>query len=216
MASGSYFTTAAPTVLTGLLIQSETRVRMGTQRLWGSLEVTSAAYAAYSASIGLQTANCWDLGLLSSLSFEHVPSFTEPDVANLLSSPVEILESEEVTIGIGVYQFDARTIEVALGTGTMYAIGNERLFIVGGKCTTARRPIELAATNIGCYAPTSPTSVLTGLTGIVITVYDAQCTSGVPWSEIVANALDVLELEFAAKQVTSLAAGNRLFSVYMF
>lgn len=215
MASGAYFTTAGPTVLTGLMLQSETRVRMGTIRLWGSLEVTSASYAAYSASIGLKTANSWDLGLLSSLSFEHVPSFSEPDVANLLSSPVEILESEEVTIGIGVYQFDPRTIEVALGTGTMYEIGNERLYIVGGKCTTHRRPLELAATNIGCYAPSSPTSVLTAISMIVITVYDAQCTSGVPWSEIIANALNVLELEFSAKQVTSLAAGNRLFSVYV-
>lgn len=216
MASGSYFTTAAPTILTGLMLQSESRVRIGTQRFWGSLEVTSASYAAYTASIGLQTANSWDLGLLASLSFEHVPSFSEPDVANLLSSPVETLEDEEVTIGIGVYQFDARTIEFALGTGTMYAIGNERLFIVGGKCTTARRPLEISATNIGCYAPAAATSVLTAISGIVITVYDCQCTSGVPWSEIVANALNVLELEFMAKQVTTLASGNRLFNVYMF
>lgn len=216
MATGTYFTTTGPSVVTGLMMQSETRVRMGTQRLWGSLEVSSASYNAYMASIGLQSGNSFDLGLLSSLSFEHVPSFEEPDVANLLTPPVETLTDEEVTIGLGVMQFDPRTIEVALGTGTMYAIGNERLFIVGGKCTTQRRPLEIASTNIGCYAPSSPTSVLTAITAIVITVYDAQCTSGVPWSEIVANTLNTLELEFMAKSVTTLQLGNRLFNVYMF
>lgn len=216
MATGAYFTTASPTVLTGLMMQSETRIRIGTERLWGALEVSSAAYNAYMASIGLRDGFAWDLGMLSSLSFEHVPSFAEPDVANLLTSPVETLESEEVTIGIGVYQFDPRTFEIALGTGVMYEIGNERLFTVGGKCTTERRPIEIAATNIGCYAPASPGSVLTSLTAIVITVYDAQCTSGVPWSEMVANALNTVELEFSAKPVTSLALGNQLFSAYFF
>jgi hypothetical protein len=216
MATGTYFTTAGPTILTGLMMQSETRVRIGTDRLWGSLEVSSAAYVAYMASIGVRDGFSWDLGLLASLSFEHVATMTEPDVANLLTSPVEFLETEEVTIGVGIYQFDPRTFEIALATGTMYTIGNERLFVVGGKCTTDRRPLEIAATNIGCYAPDSPSSVLTALTAIIITVYDAQCTSGLPWSEMLANTINTIELEFSAKQVTTLAAGNRLFSVYMF
>lgn len=213
--TGAYFTTAGPTILTGIMMQSETRVRVGTARLWGSLEVSSAAYGAYMASIGLRDGFCWDLGLLASLSFEHVATMSEPDVANLLTSPVEFLETEEVTIGIGIYQFDARTFELALATGTMYQLGNERLFVVGGKCTTDRRPIEIAAENIGCYAPDAVSSVLTALSAIVITVYDAQCTSGLPWSEMLANTINTIELEFNAKQVTTLQAGNRLFSLYM-
>lgn len=219
MATGAYFTTAGPTTLPGLLVQSETRVRVGTDRFWASMEVTSAAYLARTASIGLQTAYCFDLGELSAVGFEHVPSFATPDVTNVLQTSLQTLESEETTITMSVYQFDIRLLEIAVGTGVLYttgAGGNERQMTVGGKCNTARRPVEIGATNIGCNAPTGAQSVLVGVQAIVITVYDAQCQSGLAWSDIVAGELNTLELEWKAFSVPELALGNRLFNIYLF
>jgi len=115
-----------------------------------------------------------------------------------------------------VMQFDPRVLELMVGTGVLYTLGNERLITVGGKCNTARRPIEIAATNIGCNAPAAPTSTLTGISGIVITAYDANCTSGLPWGDILANELSVLDTEWTVRPVSARALGNRLFNVYIF
>lgn len=216
MAVGTYFTTGSPTVLAGMLIQAESRVRVGTSRLYGSLEVSSAMYSTYEASIGLQAGNSFDLGELNSLGLEHVPSFEKPDAANVLQSSIEVLSEEETTLSMGVQQFDARLLEIAVGTGVMYELGDERLITVGGKCNTARRPVEIATTNIGCNAPDAPTSVLTGVTAIVVTVYDANVQNGLPWSDIVAGELNVLDLEWMAHPVNARALGNRLFNVYIF
>lgn len=219
MAIGSYFTTAGPQTIAGLVLQSETRVRVGLQRLWGAMETSSVIYANYTASVGLTTAQSFDLGELTGLGFEHVPSFERPESTNVLVSSLQTLAEEETTVSMTVQQFDVRLLEIAVGTGVMYTTGptgNERLMTVGGKCNTARRPLEIAATNIGCNAPATVQNVLTGLTAIVITVYDAQCTSGLPWSDIVAGELNVLDLEWTAYPVTTLALGNRLFNIYFF
>lgn len=216
MATGNYFTTASPTVVAELVVQSETRVRIGLARLYGALEVTSDLYAAYEASIGLQAGLSLDVGELASLGFEHVPTFEIPDVANVLESSLEVLAEEETTISMGLQQFDVRILEIAVGTGVMYTIGNERLITVGGKCNTARRPVEIAATNIGCNAPAAPVSVLTGVSAIVITVYDANVQNGLPWGDIVAGEINVLDLEWLAHPVPARALGNRLFSAYVF
>lgn len=218
MAAGNYFTTATPQVLAGLMMQSETRVRIGTSRLYtvGALDTTSALYLAYGASIGLTTANSFDLGEVASLGFEHVPSFEKPDVANVLESSIEVLTEEEVTISIGIMQFDPRIFQIMIRTGTMYTVGNEVLITAGAKCGDTRRPMELAALNIGCNAPAAPVSTLVGISAIIITIYDVACTSGLPWSDMLANELNVLDSEWTAYPVSSKAAGNRLFSVYMF
>lgn len=216
MAAGNYFTTASPSVLAGLVVQSETRVLVGTGRLYAALETSSALYNAYTAPIGLAAGQSFDLGELVSLGFEHVPSFEQPDSTNVLQSSLEILSEEETTISMGVQQYDARLLEVAVGTGVMYTIGNERLITVGGKCNTARRPVEISSTNIGCNAPSTPESVLTGVSAIVITAYDANCTSGLPWGDIVAGELNTLDLEWTVHPVTANALGNKLFNIYIF
>ncbi len=219
MATGTYFTTAGPTVLAGLVVQSEARVRVGTSRLYQSLETTSALYTAYEASIGLSAGNSFDLGELTALGFEYVPTFGSPDSTNVLTSSIETLEEEECTISMGIQQFDPRMLELAVGTGVMYTTGpggNERVMTVGGKCTTERRPVEIGVTNIGCNAPSAPASTETGITGIVITAYDCQCTSGLPWSDVVAGEINVLDLEWNVRPVNARALGNRLFNVYIF
>ncbi len=217
MAVGNYFTTASPSVLAALTVQSETRVRIGTLPLYtGSLETTSGLYNAYKASIGLVVGNSFDLGELASLSFEHVPTFEAVESTNVLSSSLEVLSEEETTISIGVQQFDPRALELLVGTGVMYTLGNERLITVGGQCNTARRPIELAATNIGCNAPSTPESTLTGISAIVITAYDCNCQNGLPWSDIVAGELNVLDTEWAVHPVATNALGNKRFNAYIF
>ena len=217
-AVGAYFTTASPTVLSGMVLQAESRVRIGTSRLYtGPLETTSLPYSTYGASIGLVAAYSIDLGEVASLGLEHVPSFESPDTANVLESSLEILSEEETTVTIGIRQFDSRVLEVLVRTGVMYTFGNERVITVGGKCAPdTRRPIEIAAENIGCNAPASPTSVLTGISAIVITAYDCGATSGLPWGDIVANELNVLDTEWNVYPVSGKSSGNKLFSIYIY
>ena len=221
MAVGSYFTTASPVVLAGLVVQSETRVRVGLYSLYkGSLETTSATYKMYNAPVGLVAGNSFDLGEVASLGFEHVPSFESPDVANVLQSSLEVLSEEETTISIGVMQFDPRMLELLIRTGVMYTVGlggNERLITGGGKCAAGnRRPIEISATNIGCNAPAAVGSTLTQITAIIITAYDCGSTSGLPWSDIVSKELSVLDTEWKVYPVSAHALGNKLFSIYIF
>lgn len=221
--AGNYFTTASPTVVAGLVMQSETRVRVGTVRLYeggpaasNSLETTSALYLAHNTPIGLVAANSFDLGELTSIGLEHVPTFERPDVANVLQSSLEVLSEEETTISMGVTQFDPRLLELAVGTGSIVTVGDERLIPVGGSCSAPRRPVEIAAENIGCNAPSAPTSVLTAISAIVITAYDAACTSGLPLSEIVAGELTTMDLEWTVHPVPAHATGNKLFNLYIY
>lgn len=216
--SGNYFTTASPTVVANLVLQAETRVRVGTSRLYegGALDTTSALYLAHGASIGLTAGGSFELGELMSIGLEHVPNFEKPDVANVLTSSLEVLSEEETTITMGVTQFDPRILELAVGTGSMVAIGDERLIMVGGSCNAPRRPIEIAAENIGCNAPSTPGDTLTGISAIIITAYDCQCTSGLPLSEILAGDLTVMDLEWMVHPVPTKTVGNRLFNLYVY
>lgn len=216
MAAGNYFTTAGPETVGSLVVQAESRVTLGTERLWGALEYTSGLYALYSASIGLQSGKQIDLGELSALGMEHVPTFEIDDAANVLRSSLEFLSEEETTITTGIKQWNVNVLQVAVGTGVMYEVGDERLITVGGKCTTERRPLVIEAVNIYCQAPSSPVDVLNGITACVITAYDCQCSSGLPLSEIVGNAINAFELEWTVHPVTNLALGNRRFNMYIF
>ncbi len=214
MAVGTYFTTAGPASIEGLLVQMETRLRIGTSRLYGSLETTSWTYTTYEASVGLSAS--WDVGQVASLGLEITSELEEVESANIRSSGIFVAGAEEATLSVGVRQFDARTLELAMNNAVMYTLGDERMFTVGGACTTRARPIELAATNVACGAPSTPGDVLAGVTAIVVTFYDMQCTSGLPWGDIVANELSTLELEFSALPVTARALGNRLLNIYVF
>lgn len=215
MAAGTYFTTAGPSEALGFMVQAESRVRIGTETLYGALETTSWTYTTYEASIGLKAGMSIDLGQVESLGFTHNPTFEPLESANIQQPTVYVLTGEETNLTVGVRQFDPRVIEVALGTGVMYKLGQEYLFTFGGACTLKSRPIEVAVTNLGCSKPTSP-NIDTGVTAIVLTLYDCQCTSGLPWDSIVANEINMLDLEFMAKPVLERALGNRLGSIYIF
>lgn len=220
-AIGNYFTTASPQVLAGLVLQSEARLRIGDNRLYeggvnNALETSSALYAAYNTPIGLTAANSFDMGELTAIGLEHVPTFEQPDVVNVLQSSLTVLSEEETTISMGLTQFDPQILELSVGTGSIVTIGDERLIMVGGSCSAPRRPIEIAVENIGCNAPAAPTSVLTAISAIIITAYDCQCTSGLPLSELVAGELTTYDLEWTVYPVPAHAVGRRLFNMYIY
>lgn len=215
MAVGTYFTTASPTDALGFMIQAEARVRVGTSYLHGSLETTSWTYTTYGASIGVKTANSIDLGQVESLGFTHQPSFEPLESANIQQPSIYVLTGEETSVNVGLRQFDPRVLEFAFGTGVMYTLGNERLITFGGACTGATRPIEIGVTNIGCSKPSSA-NISNGITGIVLTLYDAIATSGVDWGDIVAGEINQIDLEFSVNPVLSKALGNRLGNMYIF
>ena len=212
---GTYYSPAAPTVAQGFLLQPESRVLLGTQYLYGSLEVASWTYATYTASIGLQTGKGIDLGTLESLGFSHVPTFEAVEAANLQSSNVWVLTGEETTLSIGLRQFKPEVLGQALGTGTQSALGDEFVTTFGGKCDMATRPVSIEFTNVACQAPSSA-DIAGGVTGGVLTLYDTFISSGLPWDDINAGALNTIAIEFQVLPVLSLALGNRLGNLYLF
>lgn len=215
MAVGTYYTTAGPSDALGFMLQAESRVRLGTEKLYGALETTSWTYSTYEASIGLKAGKAIDLGQVESLGFTHVPNFEPLESANIQQPSIYVLSGEETTVTVGVRQFDPRVLEVALGTGVMYKLGQEYLLTFGGACNISSRPLEIAVTNIGCDKPGSQNAE-NGITAIVLTIYDAMSTSGLPWDSIVANEINVMEMEFAARPVLARALGNRLGNLYIF
>lgn len=217
MAVGTYFTTGAPTDALGYMVQAEARVRMGLQNLYGALETTSWTYSTYGASIGLKAGQSVDFGQVESLGFTHQPSFEPLESANIQQPSIYVLTGEETTVSVGVRRFDPKILQVALGTAqALYKLGNEYLLPFGGACNTASVPLEISVLNIGCSKPASPNAVSSGITAMVLTIYDTQVTSGLDWGDIVANEINQLDLEFAALPVLSNALGNRLGNLYIF
>lgn len=222
MATGSQFTTASPTVLESLLVQMESRVRIGTERLYGSLETTSAVYtdATYgNASIGLVASKSFDLGYVDSLGIEITNEQSEVEAANVLSTGLNFLTGESAKLSVGIKQYDPRVLKLAMGTGVLFDINGpnaEKLITVGGACSVESRPVEVSTTNIYCGKPATPGDTTQGISAIVVTFYDMQCTSGLPWSEITAGGLNKIDLEFTASSVSDNPLGNRLLNFYIF
>lgn len=188
---------------------------MGTAALYGALETSSWTYTTYEASIGLDGGSSFELGLVDSLGFTHEPSIEPLDSANVADASIYLVTGEETTLEVGVQQFDTRTLEVAMATGTMYSLGNERLITFGGGCSIKNRPISIESGNVACDAPTSP-NVSNGITGVVLTLYDCICTSGLPWDSMVAGEISVLDLTFEARPVLARSKGNRLGNIYVY
>jgi hypothetical protein len=211
----TYYTPSAPTVNEGFLLQPESRVLLGTQYLYGSLEVSSWTYATYTASIGLQAGQSIDLGGLESLGFSQVPTFEPVESANIQDSNIWVLSGEETTVSVGLRQFDPRVIQMALGTGTMYNLGDDRVITFGGKCDMTTRPLTIEWSNVGCYAPSS-VDIDNGVSGGVLTLYDTFISSGLPWDDMNAGTLNVISLEFQVMPVLSHSLGNRLGNMYLF
>ena len=212
---GTYYTPTAPTITEGYFLQPETKVSIGDAYLWGSLDITSFTYANYVAPIGLETGHAIDLGELESLSFSHVPTFTPVESANVRTSNIYIVEGEETMCTVGVREFKPQTILMALASGTMHSpVADERLITFGDKCDLLSRPLVLEFNDVSCQVPAAE-DITAGFSGGVITLYDAFASSGFVLDDMNAGALNVMNLEFTVRPVTSLARGNRLGNFYM-
>ena len=143
------------------------------------------------------------------------PTIEPLESANIADATIYLVTGEETTVEVGIQQFDTRTLEIAMSTGVMYALGNERLITFGGGCTIKNRPLSIESGNVACDAPTSP-NVSNGITGIVVTLYDVICSSGLPWDSIVAGEISVIDLTFEARPVLARARGNRLGTIYVY
>lgn len=213
---------ASISTVPGLMVQAETRIRIGTEYLYGSLNTSAGAgyIAAYGyASVGLTSGKYFDIGLVKSLGIEITNEKSEFEAANVLKSGIYTMTAEDATLSVGVTQFDPRVLQMCMSNGIMFPLADgSRLFTVGGSSASVTRPVEISTTNIFTDAPSSQASNISasGITGIVVTFYDAECTSGLPWGDIVANDLNSLDLEFKARSVLARDAGNRFLSVYVF
>jgi hypothetical protein len=192
--------------------------RLNRASCWGMPTCTAAwKYPPGRMPVGLASGHAIDMGMLGTLGFSHVPSYEAVESANLQDSTIWTLNGEETTVSIGLRQFDPDILALALGTGTHYGFdsGAESLITFGGKCTMTTRPLVIEATNVACGAPTSET-VQSGITAIILTLYDTFCSSGLPWDDINAGALNELALEFQARPVTARTRGNRLGNMYFY
>lgn len=213
--AGTYYTPSAPTVSEGFLLQAESKVMVGQNYLYSSLETSSWTYQTYTASIGLAAGQGIDLGSVESLGFSHVPTFEAVESANIQTSNIWILTGEETTVSIGLREYRPEILRMALGTGIQYNLDDERVTTFGGKCDMLTRPLTIEWLNVACQAPSSE-DITGGVTGGVLTLYDTFCSSGLPWDDINAGALNTISLEFQVRPVLTHALGNRLGNMYLY
>lgn len=212
--AGTYITPTSPSATAGMLTQAETAVLLGSQRLYDSLEHTSWTYITYEISIGLKAGQSTQLGLITDLTFSHKPSFEPLEAFNMSDDPLYQVTGEETMASITVAEFKPDAIEVAIGTGARYDLGNEVVFSIGSGCNMLRRPYSFEFVNAGCYAPASE-DINVGISGGAITLYDAFVQSGVEWA-MNAKEGNTIPLEIQALPVADRARGNRLGSIYLY
>lgn len=210
----TYYTVTAPTVTGGFFMRPESRILVGTLPLYQSLEVSSWTYTVYEASIGLQSSKAFELGQVADLSWQHTPEYEAVEGFNIADDSVFEVTGEETMVTVEIQEFHPQIIEVAIGTGTRYILGTEQLLTFGGGCSMRNRPVSVEFSNGACEAPSSP-NTSNGISGGVLTIYDAFISSGIEMS-LNAREVNTATFEFTARPVTARAAGNRLGSLYLY
>lgn len=211
---GTYLTPVAPTSTTGMLMKAQTRMLVGTGRLYSSLVASGWAYSTYTVSIGLQAGQFFDIGTLESLTFTHQPSYEAIESYNVGDDSLYEVTGEETMVSVGIRQFDYRMLELAIGTGSKIDVGSESFIPFGGGCTMLRRPYSFEFLNDSCFAPSSA-DISLGVTGGAITLYDCFIQSGLEWA-MAAKESNTIPLEVQALPVLTLASGRRLGIVYLY
>jgi len=212
--AGTYYTVSAPTVTAGFFVKPESQMRIGTTSLYGSLDVTSWAYSTYEASIGLQAGTSFDVGQVADLSWSHKPDFAAVEGFNVGDDSIWEVQGEETMCSVEIQQLDPRLFELAVGTGSYYSLGLERLITFGGGCQMKNRPLSIEWVNDSCNAPSSQ-DASSGISGGVVTLYDCFISSGLEWS-MNAKENNTISLEFQARPVLARSRGNRLGSYYIY
>ena len=211
--AGTYITPSAPDPVAAFLVRLESNVKLGTQYLYGSLKVTGWTYTTYTAPVGL-SANSFSLGTLANISWAHKPGYTAIESFNISDKPLFELDGEETMLTIEIQQIDPRVLEYAVGTGTMYTLGVERLLTFGGGCRIRTRPISVEFVNDSCNKPDSQ-NMASGLTGGCLTLYNCFVQSGLEWA-MGAGETNTIPLELQALPVMTLSRGNRLGNLYLY
>jgi hypothetical protein len=212
--AGTYYAVGAPTVVAGFIVRPETKMLIGTQALYDSLEHTSFPYASYEVSIGLKSGQSFDVGQVGDLSWQHKPAYEVLEAFNIDDDSVWEVTGEETMCTVEIQQIDPRLLELAVGTGQMWSLGVERLIAFGGGCTLRNRPISLEWLNAGCNSPTSQ-DASAGITGGVLTLYDCFISSGLEWT-MNAKEVNGIPIEFQARPILARPAGRRLGSLYLY
>lgn len=212
--AGTYLTPCTVTNTSGLLMRAETCILVGTARLYDALEVSSWTYATYEASIGLQAGQSFNLGIIAELTWSHTPTFEALEAYNMSDDPLYEVTGEETMVSVTIREFNVNMLELAIGTGTRYDLGNEAVITFGGGCTMLRRPYSFEFLNESCHAPSSQ-DISLGITGGAITIYDGFVSSGIEWA-MAAKEGNTVPLEITALPVTARSRGNRLGVLYVY
>ena len=210
----TYYSPSAPTVTAGFFLKPEGAIKIGTENKYGSLDVSSWTYTTYEASIGLQSGKNFELGQVNDLSWSHQPSFEPVESFNVSDDSVYQVTGEETKVTVEIYEFHPQILELAVGTGNRYVLGTEQLLTFGGGCTMRSRPISVEFTNTSCDKPDSE-DTSSGISGGVLTIYDAFISNGIDWS-MTAREYNTVSFEFTARPVLDRSAGNRLGSLYLY
>ena len=211
--AGTYLTPCSVTATSAMLVQPETCIQVGLSRLYGSLDTSSWTYATYGISIGFESAQGFQLGILADLTFSHKPEYEAIESFNVGDDSLYTVTGEETTLTVEIRQFDKRVMELAIGTGSAITLGDEVVIPFGGGCNMLRRPYVLEFTNESCFAP-SAQDVTLGITGGATTLYDCFIQSGLEWA-MNAKESNTIPLEMQALPVMERTRGRRLGNMYL-
>ena len=210
----TYGTPVAPAATLGFLVEPVARVLLGTGGVT-DLESTSWPAQVYSAPIGLGSGKGIELGSLVNLAFSHVPTVEPVEAANFENALYYEVNGEETQVTVEIKEWKPQVLAEALATGHLYVLGSEALMTFGGGCNVKEMPLVIEWTNNSCKVPGSA-NIGTGVTGMIMTLYKTQLTSGLDISSLVAREQSTISLTFQAIHDTARAVGNRLGSIYLY
>lgn len=199
--------------LEGFAPRWENCVEIGDAALWGSLEITTYIYSVYGSSIGLAAGQGRQIGACDDLEFEFTRDFSEVEVANVVSSGVFELDSEEATLTMNMFEWQPENIAYAWNTTYSLVTATDGVIQFGGGCTLSSRPIAIHGTNIACNAD-AISDLTDGVDYMCLTLYDCYSTEGgsIPIS---AREDNPISITIRARPVLSMTAGTRIGNLYL-
>ncbi len=199
--------------LEGFAPRWENCVEIGVVALWGSLETTTFIYSTYGASIGLAAGLGRQIGACDDIEFEYSRDFSEIEIANVVSSGVFELDSEEATLTLNMFEWQPENIAFAWNTTYSLVTATDGVIEFGGGCTLNARPIAIHGTNIACNAD-AITDLTDGTDYMCLTLYDCYSTEGAALP-ISAREDNPISITIRARPVLSMSAGTRIGNLYL-
>jgi len=205
---------AAPTISRGFFMKPEVRVLIGTEYLWGSLDMTSYSYTNRSIPVGLANGKFFDIGAITNLEPVLTKTWEAVETSNLPKGTIYDLIDEECTVTINVVEVKPQLVDLLLAT-TGLVQDNQYLWSMGGGCASITRPVCIEWTNVNCDAPTSE-SMSVGISGGMLTIFDAVCTSGLNFGSLNRAQMTNIAVTLTGRPVMSLPVGKRTASLWLY